>query len=380
MDQPSSYHHTASEQSQSYEVLMPGTSHVYHRFETSPKERKPQRIQAKDESNNDGRKEEARQEVSSGARKRENEKKQRWSLKELAPMHVVEEPAITEKRSKSHGEMRMDASSPKIAQPFPRQPVPFPSFPSKGDEAVKKGGERSERDTHAKDQYKTRILEEDLQKRFEQEGARLQAKRDAEERAEEEKEEEGVEEEDDQELINRVHREEQRRVAFSENLEKGGKAGENEKEEEEEGRKEEGVKEEEKEKEKVPMSKGKKRMIIGTVTFIVTTIIIFVILALFNPSFVQKTTKTTIEGVEDSSAAALVSQPTDLGKALVYSLIGGGVAVALPYGWKFLRGATNMPPNKILDDPDDKEETIYHQRRRHRRRRSSSSRHHEKEE
>lgn len=123
------------------------------------------------------------------------------------------------------------------------------------------------------------------------------------------------------------------------------------------------------------MSPTRRRIIAGIITFIVTTALVFIILALFNPPFVQQHNIAASEPVLPG-----VTPPTDLPKALVYAVIGGGIAVALPYAWKFISGATNMPANPILDEPrteedgqNDKDGKNGH--RRHRRRRYHHHRH-----
>ncbi len=97
---------------------------------------------------------------------------------------------------------------------------------------------------------------------------------------------------------------------------------------------------------KKPMSPTTKKIVFGILTFIVTAVLVFIVLALFNPPFVQKINKNEPE-IYGSTP------PADLSKALVYVGIGGCIAVGLPYAWKMIRNATNLPPNKVLDGEDD---------------------------
>lgn len=108
-----------------------------------------------------------------------------------------------------------------------------------------------------------------------------------------------------------------------------------------------------------PMTPAKRRIVTSVIQFVITTAIVFIILALFNPPFVQRVTE------NENGQVDLVygqSAPTDLGKAFVYAAVGGGAAVALPYLWNFVRGTSSSN----VDRDDEFKSRHRHRRRKHR--------------
>lgn len=86
------------------------------------------------------------------------------------------------------------------------------------------------------------------------------------------------------------------------------------------------------------LTSAQKKTIVSVVQFIVTTIAVFVLLLVLNPPFVQQQASKSASGLEANTVSFYSVQPTDLSKALVYSAIGGALAAALPYAWEFFVG------------------------------------------
>lgn len=86
------------------------------------------------------------------------------------------------------------------------------------------------------------------------------------------------------------------------------------------------------------LSAAQRKAVVSVVQFLITTVAVFVLLVLLNPPFVQQQPQTTVAGPEASAMSTFSVQPTDLPKALAYAAIGGALAAALPYAWEFFVG------------------------------------------
>ena len=86
MSHQTSYHHAASEQSHSYDILMPGTGNRYHRFETQQNDKQREK---KGGGGGGG-----------GAAAASTPGPSTWSVGRAiqTPMHIVDEPTATDRR------------------------------------------------------------------------------------------------------------------------------------------------------------------------------------------------------------------------------------------------------------------------------------------
>lgn len=324
MDQPAMYHHAASEQSQSFEILVPGTSHRYHRFDAPHRHNDTSdRKRSSDSKNHKDIHREGK------ARRETHVRDTAAAEPRITPMHDVEEPAVTDpfrvnndvkeardvadddqqqQQQQQYVEKLVDVPSPQRDAPFRNAPQEQ-FFNAKRDSPILPLNERvsdeifrqKEAETiirqNEAERWKTRLRDEQLHEQFAREEARLQNalgqerssdndlrrahRAEHQQRQEREREQQREKEEREEEERQQSDARE-RRVAFSdvndtiENdgrgdegaEENGARAAEDEKKQTEK---------EQQNKKKTPMSAAKKRLIYGIVTFVLTTALVFII-------------------------------------------------------------------------------------------------------